>query len=55
MVSDLKDRLDAADVEATGVVLNKVDLRIGNYGYYHQYAAHYSADGRSRKPKKRGA
>jgi capsular exopolysaccharide synthesis family protein len=55
MVTDLKNRLEAADVEATGVVLNKVDVRTGNFGYYHQYAAHYGADGRSRTAKRRGA
>lgn len=53
MVADLRARLDAAGVEATGVVLNKVDLRASNYGHYYQYAKNYG-DKKSDRPKKGG-
>lgn len=42
MVADLRAKLEAGSIEATGVVFNKVDVRSGNYGYYYRYAGHYS-------------
>jgi capsular exopolysaccharide synthesis family protein len=41
MVGDLRARLEAAGVESTGVVFNKVDLRAGGYGHYYNYARAY--------------
>ena len=45
MVADLRERMEAASIEATGVVLNKVDVR-GNQHYYGYYARHYGGDGK---------
>lgn len=53
MVSDLRNRLESAGVEATGVVLNKVDLRASNYGHYYAYAKSYGAK-KSEPPAKGG-
>ena len=44
MIADLRARAEAAGVEPTGIVLNKVDVRSGMQAYYEQYAKHYKLD-----------
>lgn len=51
MVTDLRTKLEASGIEPTGVVLNKVDVRSGNYGYYYQYARHYGDKSKDDKGK----
>lgn len=42
MLTDVRQRFDAAKAaEPIGVVLNKVDTRTGDYGYYKKYANYY--------------
>ncbi len=41
MISDLRQRTEAAGIEPTGIVLNKVDVRAGHMQYYGYYARHY--------------
>ncbi len=48
MLRDLRMRLEAAGIEPTGAVLNKVDVR-GQQAYYGYYARHYKADGKDPK------
>lgn len=42
MLTDVKIRFEGAGIEPIGVVLNKVDPRSGNYGYYKKYAQLYT-------------
>lgn len=51
MLTDLRQRMEAASVEPTGVVLNKVDVS-GNQHYYGYYARHYGTTPKSGGPEK---
>ncbi len=42
MLGDVKIRFASAGIEPIGAVLNKVDPRSGNYGYYKKYAQQYT-------------
>lgn len=52
MLTDLRQRAEAAGIEPTGVVLNKVDVRAGNQTYYGYYARHYKAAEPGKKGKR---
>ncbi|MFZ5481829.1 MAG: GumC family protein [Myxococcota bacterium] len=55
MVADLRHRMEAGAVEPTGVVLNKVDARTGQYGYYRAYAQMYAKPQGGEPPKAKGS
>ncbi len=48
MVADLRHRLEAGGVTPLGVVVNKVDVRSGGYGYYRAYKELYAGKGTTR-------
>lgn len=47
MLADVRARLEAGGIEPIGVVINKVDAKSGNYGYYHGYASLYAKAGKA--------
>lgn len=49
MLMDVRQRFEAAkSADPIGIVLNKVDTRSGNYGYYKKYANYYE-EGKQKK------
>jgi capsular exopolysaccharide synthesis family protein len=44
MVREARARLSSARSKILGVVLNRVDMRKGGYGYYHYYYPYYEND-----------
>ena len=48
MVADLRHRLEAGGVTPLGVVVNKVDVRSGGYGYYRAYKELYAGKSTTR-------
>lgn len=52
MITDLRERVESAGIEPTGIVLNKVDVRTGMQAYYGYYARNYSNDEKGKR--KRG-
>ena len=54
MLSDVRARMQQANLEPLGVVLNKVDGRSGNNGYYGHYARYYQSTETGQKKRRRG-